>query len=88
MYKNYQVKLEAFLEKLKGSKLTKVELGLADDVEELVKQAKDLIPDLDRDVKGLKDYEKSELKDMRLVEKKNAAYEKADEKYFKFNNKF
>ena len=65
----------------------RVELGLADDVEKLTQQAKDLIPDLDRDVKGIKEYEKNELKSYKEVDKKNAAYEKAEGKFFDLQNK-
>ena len=66
------------------SSVHRVELGLADDVEKLTQQAKEQITEIARDNGFIKETEKSELKDMRLVEKKNVAYEKADEKYFKF----
>ena len=82
-YEQYEKELKEF----NLSSAYRVELGLADDVEKLTKQAKDLIPDLDRDVKGIKDYEKSELQNMKLVEKRNVAYEKAEEKYYDLRNK-
>jgi chromosome segregation ATPase len=81
---------EEYAKELKEYNLSanyRVELGLADDVEKLTQQAKELIPDLDRDVKGIKDYEKSELKAYKEVDKKNAAYEKAEGKYFDLQNK-
>tara|TARA_R110002126_G_scaffold212683_1_gene359255 strand:+ start:119 stop:760 length:642 start_codon:yes stop_codon:yes gene_type:complete len=65
----------------------RVELGIADDVEKLTEQAKDLIPDLDRDVKGIKNYETSELKSYKEIDKRNAAFEKAEGKYFDFRDK-
>ena len=69
------------------SKANRIELGLTQDVEKLTQQAKDLIPDLDRDVKSIKDLEKSELKAYKDVDKKNAAFEKAEGKYFDLQNK-
>jgi flagellin-like hook-associated protein FlgL len=82
-YEEYEKELKEF----NLSANYRVELGLADDVEKLTQQAKDLIPDLDRDVKGIKDYEKSELKAYKDVDKKNAAYEKAEGKFFDLQNK-
>ena len=82
-YEEYEKELKEF----NLSSVHRVELGLADDVEKLTQQAKDLIPDLNRDIEGIKDYEKSELKDMRLVEKRNVAYVKAEEKYYDLRNK-
>jgi len=82
-YDEYEKELKEF----NLSSVHRVELGLADDVEKLTQQAKDLIPDLNRDIEGIKDYEKSELKDMRLVEKRNVAYVKAEEKYYDLRNK-
>ena len=80
---------EEYAKELKEYNLStqRIELGIADDVEKLTQQAKELIPDLDRDVKGIKDYEKSELKAYKEVDKKNAAYEKAEGKYFDLQNK-
>ena len=81
---------EEYAKELKEYNLSatyRVELGLADDVEKLTQQAKDLIPDLDRDVKGIKEAEKNELKAYKEVDKKNAAYEKAEGKYFDLQNK-
>lgn len=81
---------EEYAKELKEYNLSanyKVELGLADDVQKLTQQAKDIIPDLDRDVKNIKDLEKSELKAYKEVDKKNAAYEKAEGKYFDLQNK-
>ena len=80
---------EEYAKELKEYNLStqRIELGIADDVEKLTQQAKELIPDLDRDVKGIKDYEKSELKAYKEVDKKNAAYEKAQGKYIDLQNK-
>jgi DNA repair exonuclease SbcCD ATPase subunit len=78
---------EEYAKELKEYNLSsayRVVLGLADDVENLTQQAKEQITEIARDNGFIKETEKSELKDMRLVEKKNVAYEKADEKYFKF----
>ena len=79
-YEEYEKELKEF----NLSSVHRVELGLADDVEKLTQQAKEQITEIARDNGFIKETEKSELKDMRLVEKKNVAYEKADEKYFKF----
>ena len=79
-YAEYEKELKEF----NLSSVHRVELGLADDVEKLTQQAKEQITEIARDNGFIKETEKSELKDMRLVEKKNVAYEKADEKYFKF----
>ena len=85
--------LSAFNELVREGKVTtmskakRLELGLADDVEKLTQQAKDLIPDLTRDVKGLAGYEKTELKELKEIDKKNAAYEKAEGKYYDLRNK-
>ena len=85
--------LSAFNELVREGKITtmskanRIELGLTQDVEKLIQQAKDLIPDLDRDVKSIKDLEKSELKAYKDVDKKNAAFEKAEGKYFDLQNK-
>jgi len=85
--------LSAFNELVREGKITtmskanRIELGLTDDVEKLIQQAKDLIPDLTRDVKAIKGYEKDELKAYKEVDKKNAAYEKAEGKYFDLQNK-
>ena len=85
--------LSAFNELVREGKITtmskakRLELGLADDVEKLTQQAKDLIPDLTRDVKGLAGYEKTELKELKEIDKKNAAYEKAEGKYYDLRNK-
>ena len=83
--------LNALNELVKEKKIdlaaTKISLGLADDVEKLTKEAKDLIPDLNRDIKGIKELEKSELKAYKEVDKKNAAFEKAEAKYFELRNK-
>jgi|TARA_R110002012_G_scaffold46298_3_gene122476 DNA repair exonuclease SbcCD ATPase subunit len=82
-YEEYEKELKEY----NLSATYRVELGLADDVEKLTQQAKDLIPDLDRDVKGIKEAEKNELKAYKEVDKKNAAYEKAEGKYYDLQNK-
>jgi hypothetical protein len=51
------------------SSVHRVELGLADDVEKLTQQAKEQITEIARDNGFIKETEKSELKDMRLVDK-------------------
>lgn len=85
--------LSAFNELVREGKITtmskakRLELGLADDVEKLTKEAKDLIPDLDKDIKGIKELEKSELKAYKEVDKKNTDYEKAEGKYDELRNK-
>ena len=79
-YEEYEKELKEY----NLSSAYRVELGLADDVEKLTQQAKEQITLIVRDNGFIKDTEKNELRDMKLVEKKNVAYEKADEKYFKF----
>ena len=79
-YEEYEKELKEY----NLSSAYRVELGLADDVEKLTQQAKEQITLIARDNGFIKDTEKSELRDMKLVEKKNVAYEKADEKYMKF----
>ena len=66
------------------SSVHRVELGLADDVEKLTQQAKEEIELIVRDNGFIKNGEKDELRDMKLVEKKNTTYEKADENYMKY----
>ena len=85
--------LSAFNELVREGKITtmskakRLELGLADDVAKLTQQAKDLITDLDKDIKGIKELEKSELKAYKEVDKKTTAYEKAEGKYYELRNK-
>ena len=76
--------LNKMLQRKTELKDEKIQLGLADDVAKLVEQAKPILSDLTKDVGFIKEGEKSELKDMRLVEKKNVAYEKSDENYMKY----
>jgi chromosome segregation ATPase len=58
----------------------RVELGLADDVEKLTQQAKDLIPDLNRDIDGIKVSEKNIVTENKLLTKREGVLEKADKK--------
>jgi DNA repair ATPase RecN len=58
----------------------KIELGLADDVEKLTKQAQDLIPDLTRDIEGTKVFEKNIVQAEKNIVKEKAIVEKADKK--------
>ena len=58
----------------------KIELGLADDVEKLTQQAKDLIPDLTRDLEGIKVSEKNIVQAEKAIVKEKAIAEKADKK--------
>ena len=58
----------------------RVELGIADDVEKLTQQAKDLIPDLNRDVDAIKVSEKNITQAEKQIVKKESVVEKADKK--------
>ena len=58
----------------------KIELGLADDVEKLTKQAQDLIPDLTRDIDAIKVSEKNIVAGSKLLDKRKVILEKADKK--------
>ena len=58
----------------------KIELGLADDVEKLTQQSKDLIPDLTRDVDAIKTSEKNIVQAEKAIVKEKAIAEKADKK--------
>jgi len=58
----------------------RVELGLADDVEKLTQQAKDLIPDLNRDVDAIKTSKKNITQAEKQIDKKESVVEKADKK--------
>ena len=62
------------------SKVSRIDLGLADDVEKLTQQAKDLIPDLTRDVDAIKTSEKNIVTESKLLTKREAILEKADTK--------
>ena len=62
------------------SKAKRLELGLADDVEKLTQQAKDLIPDLNRDIDGIKVSEKNIVTENKLLTKREGVLEKADKK--------
>ena len=79
-YEEYEKELKEF----NLSSVHRVELGLADDVEKLTQQAKEEIELIVRDNGFIKDREKDELKEMKLVDKKNTTYEKADENYMKY----
>jgi len=62
------------------SKVSRIDLGLADDVEKLTQQAKDLIPDLTRDLEGIKVSEKNIVQSEKAIVKEKAIAEKADKK--------
>jgi len=62
------------------SKVSRIDLGLADDVEKLTQQAKDLIPDLTRDIDAIKTSEKNIVQADKLLTKRKAILEKADTK--------
>ena len=78
--------LSAFNELVREGKITKMskakrlELGLADDVEKLTQQAKALIPDLTRDIDGIKVSEKNVATESKRLTKREAILEKADKK--------
>ena len=76
--------LNAFNELVKEKKInlttTKIKLGIADDVEKLTQQAKDLIPDLTRDVNAIKESEKNVDKQNKLLNKRKSVLEKSDTK--------
>jgi chromosome segregation ATPase len=74
---------EEYAKELKEFNLSanyKVELGLADDVEKLTEQAKDLIPDLTRDVDAIKVAEKNVTQASKLLTKQEGVLDKADKK--------
>ena len=78
--------LSAFNELVREGKITtmskakRIELGLADDVEKITQQAKDLIPDLNRDIDAIKVSEKNVVTESKLLTKKEGILEKADKK--------
>ncbi len=78
--------LSAFNELVREGKITtmskanRIELGLTDDVEKLIQQAKDLIPDLTRDVDGIKTSEKNIAQAEKLIGKRESVVEKASKK--------
>ena len=78
--------LSAFNELVREGKITtmskakRLELGLADDVEKLTQQAKALIPDLTRDLEGIKVSEKNIVQSEKAIVKEKAIAEKADKK--------
>ena len=78
--------LSAFNELVRDGKITtmskakRFELGLADDVEKLTQQAKALIPDLTRDIDGIKVSEKNVATESKRLTKREAILEKADKK--------
>ena len=75
-YEEYEKELKEF----NLSSVYRVELGLADDVEKLTQQAKDLIPDLNRDIDGIKVSEKNIVTETKRLAKREAILEKADTK--------
>ena len=62
------------------SSVHRVELGLADDVEKLTQQAKDLIPELNKDMGFIKDSEKDVVRDNKLLTKREGILDKAETK--------
>jgi chromosome segregation ATPase len=58
----------------------RVELGLADDVEKLTQQAKDLIPQLTNDNKFIESREKDIKKESKLLSKRESTFVKAEKK--------
>jgi len=78
--------LSAYNELVEEGKITKlsksqiVKLGLADDVEKLTQQAKDLIPDMTRDIEGIKVKEKNVVTEEKLLTKRKSVFDKADQK--------
>ena len=62
------------------SSVHRVELGLADDVEKLTQQAKDLIPDLTKDIGFIKDREKDVVTEEKRLTKRKSILDKADTK--------
>ena len=75
-YEEYEKELKEF----NLSSVHRVELGLADDVEKLTQQAKDLIPDLNRDIDGIKVSEKNIVTENKLLTKREVIFDKADKK--------
>ena len=82
--------LSAFNELVREGKITtmskanRIELGLTDDVEKLIQQAKDLIPDLTRDVDGIKTSEKNIAQAEKLIGKREGVVKKAEDDYDKY----
>ena len=78
--------LSAFNELVREGKITtmskakRIELGLTDDVEKLTQQAKALIPDLTRDIEGIKTSEKNVVIGNKLLDKQESIVENADKK--------
>ena len=63
---------------------SKVNLGLTDDLDKIVITASEDIKEIKRDLGFIAETEKYEIRDMKLVDKRNTAYEKADETYTKY----
>lgn len=79
--KEQLLKLQEVFTKAKG---VSIELGLADDVEKLTQQAKDLFPDLNRDIDGIKVQEKNIVTENKLLTKREAVLAKAEETHTKY----
>jgi chromosome segregation ATPase len=75
-YEEYEKELKEY----NLSSAYRVELGIADDVEKLTQQAKDLFPDLTRDIDAIKVSEKNIVTENKLLTKREAILEKADTK--------
>ena len=82
--------LSAFNELVREGKITtmskanRIELGLTDDVEKLIQQAKDLIPDLTRDVDAIKTSEKNIVQAEKQIGKREGVVKKAEDNYDKY----
>ena len=66
------------------SKANRVELGLTQDVEKLIQQAKDLMPDLKRDVDAIKVSEKNITQAGKQIDKREGVLKKAEDNYTKY----
>ena len=75
-YEEYEKELKEY----NLSSAYRVELGIADDVEKLTQQAKDLFPDLTRDIDGIKVSEKNIVTENKLLTKREVIFDKADKK--------
>jgi chromosome segregation ATPase len=69
-----------FIREIDKVKSIRVELGLADDVEKLTQQAKDLIPDLTKDAGFIKDRQKDVVTEEKRLTKRKSILDKADTK--------
>ena len=70
------------------SKVSRIDLGLADDVEKLTQQAKALIPELTKQKKRIDSIEKLSVQASKDREKKKDNSKKAADKYFDLQDKY